>query len=132
MKNYIYTILLLFAFVTAIFQPAIPFVQYYLYEQNTSEVLPSACTCQQNHDSTHPPIADAYLKALLKRVCENQKKSPPKVPVVNIPVFVQTLYTPSTPIYICPEDNYTQISDFIILQKSSLHVIELYRPPQVA
>jgi len=95
-------------------------------------VQSSSCACKQNHDSTHPPIENAYLKALIKRACENQEKNTPKVPVVNIPIFVKTLYIPYTPIYICEGNNYKQISDFIILHKSRLRILGLYRPPQIS
>ena len=132
MRNKLYTILLLAAFFTAIIQPAIPFVQYYMASHETVETIDKACSCSCNetHDTTHPPTGDAYLKALLKRACKDKKKDNPKLPVVNISVFVKTLFSPKSPVYTCPEQNYTKISDFIILPPTSSHIEELFRPPQ--
>ena len=134
MRNKFYTILLLMAFFTAIFQPAIPFVQYYIASHEQIETLDNVCSCSCNvaHDTTHPPTGDAYLKALLKRVCNDKKKNEPKLPVINISVFVITLFSPKSPVYTCPEQNYTQISVFIILPPTSSHIEELFRPPQLS
>ncbi len=136
MKNKIYTILLLMAFITAMLQPAVPFVQYYFSVQTQSVELTGleeqcACECY-NEDTVKPPVQDAYLKALLKRVCKDQKKQVPKLPVVSISVFVKTLYQPNTPVYECPTQNFEKISDFIIQPPTSSHIEELFRPPQVS
>ncbi len=132
LKNKLYSILLLVAFFTAIIQPVIPFVQYYMSLHENVETLDQACSCScyDTHDTTHPPTGDAYLKALLKRACKDKKKDEPKLPVVNISVFVKTLFSPKSPVYTCPEQNYTEISDFIILPVTSSHIEELFRPPQ--
>ncbi len=123
---------MLIAFTTAIFQPAIPFVQYFLYQKSQTNIQNTNCncSCEQTHDTTHPPIANAYLKALLKRVCKDKKKDNPKLPVVSISVFVKTLFSPKSPVYTCPEQNYTKISDFIIQPPLSSYTEELFRPPQ--
>ena len=135
MRNKLYTILLLAAFFTAMLQPAIPFVRYYMsLHQEKIESIDQTCSCACNnkHDTTHPPTGDAYLKALIKRACKDKKKDSPKLPVVNISVFVKTLYSPKSPVYTCPEQNYTKISDFIILPPTSSHIEELFRPPQLS
>ena len=132
LKNKLYVILLLIAFTTAILQPAVPFVQYYLH-QNVSVVNDDcSCSCEVKHDSTHPPTGDAYLRALIKRTCNDKKQDSPKLPVVNISVFVKTLFSPKSPVYTCPEDNFTKISDFLILPPTSSYTEELFRPPQLS
>lgn len=136
MKRKVYTILLLVAFWTAILQPMIPFVQYYFFshqETETSIKLSDDCNCSCFDEETyHKPTGDAYLKALLKRVCDDQKKESPKLPVVNISVFVQKLYDNHLPVFEFPEQNYNQISDFIILPPLSSHTEELFRPPRLS
>ena len=132
MKNKLYVILLLIAFTTAILQPAVPFVQYYLHQTVAVADDDCACSCETKHDSTHPPTGDAYLKALIKRACKDKKKDSPKLPVVSISVFVKTLYSPKSPVYTCPEDNFTQISDFIIQPPLSSYTEELFRPPRLS
>jgi len=131
-KNKIYSILLLIAFITAIIQPAVPFVQYYFYEQSNQQVtsINYDCGCSEQNDSTHPIIVNAYLKALLKRACKDQKKDIPKIPVVSISVFVQNIYQNKVPVYQCPEQNFQRISDFIIQPVTSSHIEELFRPPR--
>lgn len=134
MKNKFYTIILLTAFFTAIIQPVIPFVQYYVSLHTEVETVDEncSCNCYNEHDSTHPPTGDAYLKALLKRACKDKKKDNPKLPVVNISAFVKTLYTFKSQVYTCPENNFNKISDFIILPSLSSYTNELFRPPQIA
>ncbi len=133
LKNKIHTILLIIAFVTAMLQPAVPFVQYYFSTQTQTTELEShcACECYEDQSPTNPPVADAYLKALLKRVCKDQKKQGPKLPVVSISVFVRTLYQNRVPVYECPTKNFEKISDFIIQPSTSSHIEELFRPPQL-
>jgi len=135
LKYRISNILLLLVFITAILQPAIPFVQYYISLGQETVIQDQACNCSCYHkteDPTNPDTGDAYLKALLKRVCNDKKKEAPKLPAVNISVFVKTLYSPNIPVYICPEQNYTEISDFIILPHTGSHIVELFRPPRLS
>ncbi len=132
MKNKLYVILLLIAFTTAILQPAVPFVQYF-WHQNVAVVDDDCnCNCETTHDPTHPPTGDAYLKALLKRTCTDKKKNEPKLSVVNISVFIKTLFSPKSQVYSCPEHNFNKISDFIILPPTSSHIEDLFRPPQLS
>ena len=134
MKNKIYSILLLIAFITAIIQPAVPFMQYFFYEQSNQQDISQSfdCGCSIQNDSTRPIIENAYLKALLKRACKDQKKDNPKIPVVSISVFVQNIYQNKVPVYQCPEQNFQKISDFIIQPSTSSHIEELFRPPRLS
>ena len=115
-------------------QPAVPFVQYYLSDKIEMNAVPEQCdcACENQEAAKMESNGDAYLKALIKRVCKDQKKSGPKLPVVVISVFVKTLYTNYTPVYHCPEKNYNQISDFIIQPPLSSYQEELLRPPRIA
>jgi hypothetical protein len=125
------------SFWTAILQPIVPFVQYYYFSNQqtvSTDILLTDCDCSCNKESStyHKPTGDAYLKALLKRVCYDQKKESPKLPVVNISVFIQKLYDNHFPVFEFPEQNYNQISDFIILPPLSSHSEELFRPPRLS
>jgi len=131
----IYSIVLIMAFFAVIIQPVIPFVQYYYALQEKSFSLQPedcSCACEQEQTAKMASNGDAYLKALLKRVCNDKKKENPQIPVVNIPVFVKTLYSNRVPVYTCPGDNYNEISDFIILPPLSSYNQELFRPPQLS
>jgi hypothetical protein len=133
LKNKIYSILLIIAFVAVILQPAIPFVQYYFAanQQNIAQT-DTQCNCECNDQETAkmPSNGDAFLRALLKRVCKDQKKKSPQIPTVTISTFVKTLYTNRVPVYTCPDHNFNKISDFIILPPVSSYHQELFRPPQ--
>jgi len=127
---------LIIAFLAVILQPVIPFVQYYyaLQQQTKSIVTTGDCACSCEQEEAKPAKmasnGDAYLKALLKRVCNEKKKESPRMPVVNIPVFVKTLYVHYPKIYQISAKNYNKISDFIILPPLSSYSPELFRPPQ--
>ena len=116
-----------------ILQPVVPFVQYYYALQEKSVILQPddcSCSCEQDEPAKMASNGDAYLKALLKRVCEDKKKEAPQVPVVHIPVFVKTLYVHRQQVFELSERNYDKISDFIILPPLSSFDEELFRPPQ--
>lgn len=119
------------SFVTVLLQPIVPFVQYYFAQQNYEAQMDqqSCCQCEQKQTAKMASNGNAYLKALLKRVCSEKKKQAPKLPVVSSVVFVKTLFTESSPIYIIPEDNYNQISVFIIQPELSSYIDTLLRPP---
>ena len=117
-----------------ILQQVIPFVQYYFAVQQESVQIQSedcACSCEQNEPAKMASNGDAYLKALIKRVCKDKKKESPQVPVVNIPVFVKILYNHRPQVYKLPENDYHKISDFIIQPPTSSYVAELFQPPQI-
>ena len=136
MKQRLTGILLLFAFAVALLQPVVPFVQYYYAQEGTDVVYlqddDCGCSCQAEQTTKMANNGDAYLKALIKRVCKDKEKEQEKLPVVNISIFVKTLYTPNIPVYTCPEQNYTEISDFIIQAPTSSHIEELFRPPRLS
>jgi len=133
LKNLFYAILLIFAFVTALLQPVVPFVQFYMADQNEIAEISNNCdcACYKKETAKMESNGDAYLKALIKRVCKDQKDKSPKVPVVTISVFVKTLYSTDVPVYNCPKKNYNQISDFIIQPPLSSYLEELLKPPQI-
>ena len=128
----IYSIALIIAFVAVILQPVIPFVQYYYAIQDDSVSIQDNCdcACQTDEPAKMASNGDAYLKALIKRVCNDKKKETPKVPVINLPVFVRTLYVHRQQIYELSENNYNKISDFIIQPPTSSYIEELLHPPQ--
>ncbi len=134
MKNKIYSISLIIAFVAVILQPAFPFVQYYFADQQVITKADNQCDCEcyEQDNAKMESNGDAYLRALLKRVCKDQKKKSPQIPTVTISVFVKTLYTNRVPVYSCPVQNFNKISDFIILPPLSSYQQELFRPPQIA
>jgi len=118
-----------------ILQPVIPFVQYYYaMQQKTLNIQPEdcSCSCEQDEPAKMASNGDAYLKALLKRVCNDKKKEAPKIPVVNISVFVKTLYVHRQQIYELSETNFDKISDFIIQPPTSSYVADLLQPPQLS
>jgi len=129
----IYSIALIIAFMAVILQPVIPFVQYYYVMQQEEPAIQSNdcdCSCEQAEPAKMASNGDAYLKALIKRVCEDKKKETPQIPSVNIPVFVQTLYSHRLQVYELPEENYDKISNFIIQPPVSSYIEELLHPPQ--
>ena len=131
----IYSIALIIAFVAVILQPVIPFVQYYYVMQQEEPVIQQndcACSCEQEEPAKMASNGDAYLKALIKRVCNDKKKKTPQIPVVNIPVFVKTLYRHHAKVYEIPEKNYHKISNFIIQPPLSSYIEELLQPPQLS
>jgi len=131
----IYSIALIIAFMAVILQPVIPFVQYYYaMQQKTLNIQPEdcSCSCEQDEPAKMASNGDAYLKALLKRVCNDKKKEAPKIPVVNISVFVKTLYVHRQQIYELSETNFDKISDFIIQPPTSSYVADLLQPPQLS
>jgi len=136
LKNKILGILLIFIFSAVILQPVVPFIQYYLVEKEQTVDLniekDCSCSCESGilKETKMPSNGDAYLKALIKRVCNDQKKQAPKVPVISISVFVTKLFDNIPPVYVCPEKNYNKISNFIIQPSLSSYTQELFRPPQ--
>ena len=131
-RQKIFSILLLIAFVSAILQPLIPFVQYYSEVQQESVVPINKCdcACQANETAQMANNGDAYLKALIKRVCKDQKKEQEKIPAITLSVFVIHLNRHYHKVFKCPEQNFHKISDFIIQPHPSSHIEELFRPPQ--
>ena len=131
----IYSIALIIAFMAVILQPVVPFVQYYYalqQEQTYNQPEDCSCSCEQEETAKMASNGDAYLKALLKRVCKDQKKNKPRTTLVFAPVFVKTLYTNRVPVYSCPDNNFNEISNFIILPPLNSYNEELFRPPQKA
>ena len=136
MKNKILGILLIFIFSAVILQPLVPFVRYYLTEKSQPAVQIISndcdCSCSNEEEAKMASNGDAYLKALIKRVCNDQKKQAPKLPVFSFSVFVPKLYENIPPVYVCPEKNYDKISNFIIQPPLSSFIQELFRPPQIS
>jgi len=135
LRNKLLGILLIFVFSAVILQPLVPFVQYYLVQQSNKmvQIVPDDCDCScQSDEAKMASNGDAYLKALIKRVCNDQKKQTPKLQVLNISVFVVKLFENIPPVYTCPENNFTKISDFIIQPPLSSYNQKLFRPPQFA
>ncbi len=136
MKQRFIGILLLFAFAVALLQPIVPFVQYY-YAQSDADMVylqdtDCGCSCHAEQTTKMANNGDAYLKALIKRVCTDKKKEQEKLPVVSISLFIKTLTGNYIKMYQCPEQNYTEISDFIIQAPTSSHIEELFRPPRLS
>ena len=126
-------IVILIVFAVAILQPAIPFVLYYMHQSQQASVALNDdcdCSCQANETAKMASNGDAYLKALIKRVCKDKEKESKKIPAITLSVFVIHLNGHYQKVYACPEQNFNKISDFIIQPHPSSHTEELYRPPQ--
>ena len=131
MKDKLIAISLIISFGAVLLQPVVPFVQYYFAQQAYKTQVNQQCDCQceETHTAKMASNGDAFLRALIKRVCNDKKKQAPKLPVVNSVVFVKTLFTEYSRIYIIPENNYNQISDFLIQPELSSYIDTLLRPP---
>jgi len=131
LKNKLIIISLIISFVAVLLQPVVPFVQYYFAQQNYTAQSNKQCDCQceQPQTAKMESNGDAFLKALLKRVCNDKKKQAPKLPIVNTVVFVKTLFSEYSRLYTIPENNFNQISDFVIQPKLNSFIDTLLRPP---
>ncbi len=135
MKTRLTGIILLIAFTAVLLQPLRPFVEYYLIQENTIQItsLPDdLCCCETaSHETAKMENnGDAYLKALVKRVCDQKEKEKPAVPIAQITVFVSELIGEDTPVYHCPEKNYNnKISTFIIQPDINSYVADIFHPP---
>ncbi|GEM_PF-5363763 len=133
MKNRFLGILLLISFWAVMIKPFVPFIQYYVSTQENIVKISDQCDCDCPEETAKMASnGDAYLKALLKRVCDDDKKETPKIPVINIPVFVKTLIGDYNVVYKLPENNYHKISDFIIQPDINSFIEELLRPPTLS
>ncbi len=136
MKRKITSILLLFAFTVVLLQPLRPFVEYYIFQNKSiaiTNISDDFCCCEKN---SNPSIVkmenngDAYLKALIKRVCDQKEKEKPAIPVIQINLFVRELIHDYTQVYFCPEQNFNQkISTFIIQPDINSYVADIFHPP---
>ena len=127
MSNKIYSILLIISFILVINKPLI--VMGLIYIDYTAKTE-NKCCC----DTKETKIAkmrsngDTYLKALLKRVCKDNKKNRPVIPGITITVFVKDLTKDYLRINY-EEKQYQKISRFLILHKSDQFPLPLFRPP---
>ncbi len=115
-----------------------PFVDYYItYQKKTTfdKKEKSFCACEKESNQTYAKVennGDAYLKALIKRVCDQKEKEKPVVPLVQIPVFVQQLTTDPASIYKCPSINFPErISTFIIQPDITSYITDIFHPPSM-
>lgn len=128
-----FSILLLISFVAIILQPAIPFVQYYLGTVENVNIENDCCCSKTDNEPTKMANnGDAYLKALIKRTCQNEKKDIPKTTNAPTIVFVKTLIRDYSVNYQLPTDNFNEISDFIIQPSLSTYLDDILRPPKQA
>jgi len=138
LKTQITGLLLLLSFTVVLLQPVMPFVDYFLWQHNQKEnTLIESINCGCNDSSTKiakvENNGDAYLKALIKRVCDQKDKEKPAVPLAHIPVFVKELTTEFSHIYLCPEKNYNnKISTFIIQADITSYISDIFHPPTVS
>jgi len=130
------SILLLFFFTVVLLHPLMPFVKYYLAQNNQTEISlvnNEYCGCIENSSSSYAKVennGEGYLKALIKRVCEQKKKEKPAIPLIQLPIFVRDLSSISSQIYICPKQNFNnKISTFIILPDINTYITDIFHPP---
>ena len=134
MRHRFFNILLLVAFVAIILQPIFPFVQYYYGDKSKIVNIDNPCDC----NCGEPKIAkmanngDAYLRALIKLTCNDKKHKMPKTPTTNSVVFIKVLIRDYSVNYHFPDDNFNEISDFIIQPSLSTYLNEILRPPKNA
>jgi len=126
----IYSILLIITFITVINKPLLVMTVIYLNE--TAEVTEKCC-CENTEKQTAKMASngDAYLKALLKRVCKDTKKNSPKIPSISITVFVKNLINEYyRAIYL--QKNDTEISKFVLLKEHGEFIMSLLKPPSLS
>ena len=108
-------------------------MQYYSNQTQTVSVVQDNdcdCACHADEMTKMANNGDAYLKALIKRVCDDKEKEQKKIPAITLSVFVIHLNGHYQKVYACPEQNFNKISDFIIQPHPSSHIKELFRPPR--
>lgn len=136
MNNKLMSILLLIVFWAVILHPLLPFAHYYLNlnkERVESVVNKNHCDSLQDKEiAKMASNGDAYLRALIKRVCDKQKTKVPKLPAFNFSVFVITLYNEKSYTYEFSERNFSKISTFIVQPSLSSYIQELLKPPQLS
>ena len=130
---------MLFSFTVVLLQPVMPFVDYYItqhHNEQISQIEKEYCGCGMEKSEKIAKIennGDAYLRALIKRVCDQKEKEKPVVPLVQIPVFVRDLNSYQPQIFICPEQNYNhKISTFIIQPDINAYIADIFHPPALS
>jgi len=138
LKTRLTGILLLLAFTVVLLQPVRPFVEYYFLQKSNihiSSISEDICCCDSNAQeiAKMQNNGDAYLKALIKRVCEQKEKEKPGIPIAQISVFVSELISENIPVYHCPEKNFNQkISTFIIQPDINSYIADIFHPPAIS
>jgi len=127
MLKKIYSILLIVTFIMVVNKPLIVMAVLYF---NHTETVDERCCCETEETETAkmPSNGDAYLKALLKRVCKDTKKDSPRVPSISLTVFVKDLIKEYFNVFYLENKN-TEISDFVILKDPGKFPLSLLRPP---
>jgi hypothetical protein len=114
-----------------------PFVEYYFLQKKHTETAINEielCGCNDNslNIAKIENNGDAYLKALIKRVCDQKEKEEPAIPIAQIPVFIRDLNSDYTPVYLCPPKNYNnKISTFIIQPNIHSYIADIFHPPTI-
>lgn len=100
----------------------------YYYNQTKNIENTHCYKNEENEIAKMPSNGDAYLKALLKRVCKDNNKNKSKLPTISITVFVKDLIKDHfVNFYLKNSDS--QITNFILLNNSQSHPLSLFRPP---
>ncbi len=134
MKQKLISIVLLLAFGAILLEPAAPFVQYFIYQykQNITQNDNCDCQCAQEDNEVAPMENNGnnYLKALIKRACEDQKKSKkPAIPVLQVSVYILNLTNDYPKVFTCPKENFNKISTFIIQPDLQSYITDIFHPP---
>jgi len=126
-------IILFTAFVAILLQPMMPFVQYYISQNQQNITQNNNCDCQCEQNNEVAPMENNgsnYLKALIKRACEDQKKSKkPAIPVLQVSVYILNLTNDYPKVFTCPKENFNKISTFIIQPDLQSYITDIFHPP---